>query len=204
MTVDAEQVALAEATRRLMDAVVRTQVAGEDLRAAVRAIDAVTVRLSGRLRETMPWPDDVLALNEHSPDLGHANPIAPPIELGPAEDGGVVGTATLGPIHEGPPGAVHGGWVALLLDSALGRGNVVAGLGAYTGELTIRYRRPTPYSVPLTLSARVEDVDGRKVRTTGEVRAGGAVTAEASGLFLMPRRATRSAQPAAESRSRTA
>jgi len=50
----------------------------------------------------------------------------------------------------------------------------------------VRYRRPTPYDVPLTVRARTDSVDGRRVRSSGEIVADGVVTAEASGLFLMP------------------
>jgi acyl-CoA thioesterase FadM len=58
-----------------------------------------------------------------------------------------------------------------------------------TGELTIRYRRPTPIGVPLTLRGRTTAVDGRRVETTGEIIADGEVTASAVGLFIRPNKA---------------
>jgi acyl-CoA thioesterase FadM len=76
--------------------------------------------------------------------------------------------------------------VATLLDQLLGHANAAAGVGGFTAELTIRYRRPTPYNVPLTIRARTDRVDGRRVHASGEIVADGVVTAEASGLFLMP------------------
>ncbi len=46
--------------------------------------------------------------------------------------------------YEGPPTCVHGGVIAELFDELLGISNILAGPGAMTGTLTIRYRRPTP------------------------------------------------------------
>src|SRR5206468_5427389 len=88
----------------------------------------------------------------------------------------------------GPPAVVHGGWVATLLDQLLGHANAAAGVGGFTAELTVRYRRPTPYGVPLTIRARTDSVDGRRVHASGEIVADGVVTAEASGLFLTPKK----------------
>src|SRR6185295_14288549 len=46
--------------------------------------------------------------------------------------------------HTGPPGTVHGGWIAFAFDEILGWANAQAGFPSMTGKLTIRYRRPTP------------------------------------------------------------
>ncbi len=141
------------------------------------------------MRETMPWPDpDAMRRAErpYSPVIGVANALAPPLVVQPLDDGTVVGECVLRSIHEGPPGAVHGGSVATLLDQVLGHANAAAGVGGYTAELTVRYRRPTPYGVPLSVRARTDSVEGRRVRSSGEIVADGVVTAEAEGLFLMP------------------
>jgi acyl-coenzyme A thioesterase PaaI-like protein len=90
------------------------------------------------------------------------------------------------PIHEGPPGGVHGGFVAALLDQLLGAANIAYGVGAMTAELIIRYRKPTPIGVPLTLQARTDSIDDRRVHASGEILADGVVTAEARGLFIRP------------------
>jgi hypothetical protein len=42
------------------------------------------------------------------------------------------------------PSCVHGGLIAAVLDEALGMANYVAGMGAMTGTLTVRYSKPTP------------------------------------------------------------
>jgi acyl-coenzyme A thioesterase PaaI-like protein len=186
---DEAAITLADAVRRLMDAAVVTEI-DDSSRAAVAAdIDALTAALSEKSRDTMPWPDPESmrrGYRPYSPVIGAANPIAPPMTVRTLDDGSVVGEAIMRPIHEGPPAVVHGGWVATLLDQLLGHANAAAGVGGFTAELTIRYRRPTPYNVPLTIRARTDSVDGRRVHASGEIVADGVVTAEASGLFLMP------------------
>lgn len=186
---DEAAVELADAVRRLMDAAVLTEL-DDPARTAVAAdVDALTDRLREQSRDAMPWPDPESMRRgnrPYSPVIGAANPIAPPMTVRTLDDGSVVGEVTLRPIHEGPPAVVHGGWVATLLDQLLGHANAAAGVGGFTAELTVRYRRPTPYSVPLTVRARTDSIDGRRVRASGEIVADGVVTAEASGLFLMP------------------
>jgi acyl-coenzyme A thioesterase PaaI-like protein len=153
-------------------------------------VHAIAGRLAdGELRDTMPWPDEESMRRGHrpySPVIGAANPIAPPLVVRVLEDNSVVGECTMRAIHEGPPGVLHGGWVATLLDQLLGHANAAAGVGGFTAQLTIRYLRPTPYGVPLTVRARTDEVQGRRVFASGEIVANGEVTAEATGLFKMP------------------
>jgi Thioesterase superfamily len=119
----------------------------------------------------------------YSPVVGPLNPIAPPLIF--AFDGERLrGTGALPAAFVGPPGTVHGGVVAMVLDELLGAVNACLGLGAFTGTLTIRYERPTPIATDLELESRVERTEGRKVFTVGTISAGGAVTARAEGVFI--------------------
>lgn len=120
----------------------------------------------------------------HDPVSGPENAIAPPLHLRGRDDGSIVGEASLGMPYQGPPGYVHGGVSALLLDHALGVANGWAGTSGMTAELTLRYRRVTPLFEPLTVTARQVAVDGRKIRTEGAIHAGGETCVEASGLFI--------------------
>lgn len=186
---DEAAAALAVAVRRLMDAAVLSEVGADELRAVADDVERLAERLSTRARESLPLPDADGMRRGHrpySPVVGEANPIAPPMTVRALDDRSVVGEATMRPIHEGPPGAVHGGWVAALLDQLLGHANAAAGVIGMTAELTVRYRRRTPHGVPLTLRARTDAIDGRRVHCSGEIVADGEVTAEASGLFMQP------------------
>ena len=183
-------VALGDAIRRLMNAAVLTSADPDELADVARSIDAIAEQLEDAgLRDQMHVPDEEgmrRGDRPYSPVIGAANPIAPPMVVSAFEDQTVVGECTLQPIHEGPPGAVHGGWVATLLDQLLGHASAASGNRGFTAELKVRYRRPTPYGVPLTLRGRTDKVDGRRVHTSAEIVVDDVVTAEAEGLFLTP------------------
>lgn len=189
---------LAEAVRRLMDASVVTDAGDEEMREIADRLDATSAQLEGpgavRLAKGTRWPSREKMLDgdrDHNPVTGPANPLSPPmsVEILDPDTDEVGAEVTMRPIHEGPPGGVHGGWIANLLDQLLGVANIASGNPAMTGELTIRYRKPTPIGVPLTLRARTESVEGRRMTTTGEIRtADGEITASAVGLFIRPNR----------------
>lgn len=123
-------------------------------------------------------------VTRHDPVTGPENAIAPPLHLIGQEDGSIEARVTLGLAYQGPPGCVHGGISALLLDHTLGVANHWAGESGMTGTLTLRYHRPTPLFEELTVSGRQESVDGRKIRTVGTISAGGEVCVSADGLFI--------------------
>jgi acyl-coenzyme A thioesterase PaaI-like protein len=186
---------LATAVRRLMDASVLTDADDHERLGIAEALDVISSQLEGRDSERLAkgtrWPSRekmVQGDRDHNPVAGPANPLAPPMVVTVGEDDEVSAELAMRPIHEGPPGGVHGGWVASLLDQLLGIANIASGNPAMTGELTIHYRKPTPIGVPLVLKARPNAVDGRRVNTSGEIIADGEVTASATGLFIRPNR----------------
>ena len=86
--------------------------------------------------------------------------------------------------YEGPPGYVHGGWVALTFDEILGMANIASGHPGMTGTLKIRYLRPTPLHTRVDLEGWTERVEGRRIVAMGRMLVDGEVTAEAEGLFV--------------------
>ena len=179
---------LAEAVRDLVDATIRTTVDDDEVRAVQLEVEELTARLRksqldgaygvrfsrGRGR---PWGNPVVGLR---------NAVAPPvvIEHDPSANGDVWADFHLGAAYEGPPGLVHGGVSALILDQVLGEAAGAGGKPGMTGTLTLRYHRPTPLFVELTVQARQVSVDGRKIRTTGEILANGEACVSADGLFV--------------------
>jgi acyl-coenzyme A thioesterase PaaI-like protein len=118
-----------------------------------------------------------------SPLMGRANPLAPPLKL--AVDGDrVSGIATFGSAYEGPPGCVHGGYVAAAFDELLGLVQMLGGQPGMTGRLVVHYRSPTPLDTPLRLEGRVDRVEGRKTICSGQIHADDRLCAEAEGLFV--------------------
>lgn len=124
-------------------------------------------------------------VTRHDPVTGPENAIAPPLRLYGLPDGSVEGRVTLGLPYQGPPGCVHGGVSALLIDHALGVANHWGpGPSGMTGTLTLRYHRTTPLFEELTVSARQQSTEGRKIRTIGTISAGGEVCVSADAIFV--------------------
>jgi acyl-coenzyme A thioesterase PaaI-like protein len=123
------------------------------------------------------------ALFDHSPLIGLANPLAPPVTIRVEEDH-IDAEVTFGAAYEGPPGCVHGGYVAAAFDEVLGAAQSLGGQPGMTGTLTVRYRSPTPLHTPLRFVAEVDRIEGRKTFTTGRCYAGDLLTAEAEGIFV--------------------
>ena len=188
---------LGAALRDLVDAAVRTEVPLEELGAATVAARELAARLRADprgLHDIAGVDDPEIGERWYSPVYGPGNPIAPPLLATDSADGRATGRVTLGKPHEGPPGLVHGGVVATLLDHVLARAVRAAGRGGLTATLTVTYRRPVHLGVPLVLTAEMGEVDGR--RTTAHARLAaeddpGTTLAEAEGLFvaLRPERA---------------
>lgn len=126
---------------------------------------------------------DLRASFEHSPFIGRANPLAPPITLQDI-DGIVHGRAFFGSAYEGPPGCVHGGYVAGAFDELLGATQSLSGSPGMTGTLTVRYRSPTPLHAELHFIGELKRIEGRKIFTEGRVYAGERLCAEAEAVFI--------------------
>ncbi|MEB3370613.1 PaaI family thioesterase [Saccharopolyspora mangrovi] len=178
---------LAGRARELAEAAVFTDADADALQRAAEHVAAATALLRGRTREKpllLSYVDGH-QVSVHNPVEGPGNPLAPPmVGLEIDESGTTSSTALLSAAYEGPPGRVHGGWVASLLDHAVGRAVAVAGHPAMTVSLTVDYRRGTPHGVPLTINARFTGEEGRKVFATAEIVADGEITAEASAILV--------------------
>ena len=112
------------------------------------------------LHEIASVDDPEIGERWYSPVYGPGNPVAPPMVATDTPDGRATGRVTLGKPHEGPPGLVHGGVVATLLDHVLARAIRAAGRGGLTATLTVTYRRPVPLGVPLLATAEMGDDGG--------------------------------------------
>lgn len=126
---------------------------------------------------------DPHAFFDHSPVQGRANPLAPPLDIW-SDGQNMYGAVTFDAAYEGPPGCVHGGFVAAAFDELLGATQSLGGRPGMTGRLTVHYRSPTPLQTKLAFEARVVDVSGRKTRVHGTLHAGGTLCAEADALFI--------------------
>lgn len=186
---------LADAARTLIDRLVMTEADEALLGEAADAVEAVARRFpagpgSRSILEGFgeaSTAGDPYAFFDHSPMLGVSNPVAPPIRLRRTGEHEITGTAVFGAAYEGPPGCVHGGFVAAAFDEVLGATQSFSGQPGMTGTLTVRYRSPTPLHEELRFTAAFERVEGRKVLTSGTVHAGDRLCAEAEAVFVSMR-----------------
>ena len=181
---------LAESVRDLIDAAIRTEADGETVAQVKRDIDAAVARLRERQidgafgeRHTasgqrLPWGNAV---------VGIRNAVAPPVRTRRDEESGRVwADVRLGAAYEGPPGHVHGGVSALILDHLLGEAASPDGKVRFTGSITVRYVRATALG-PLRAEAIRTRTEGVKTYCTGHISDAEGITAEAEGVFITPR-----------------
>ncbi len=86
---------------------------------------------------------------------------------------------------EGPPGHIHGGIIATLLDEAMGKVNKLKDVVALTRHMEVEYLRPVPLRQALTVVGTSVGIEGRKHTNRAEIRdAEGQVLARGTGLFI--------------------
>lgn len=188
---EAQRADLVAATRELISAVSLTDVpAAEQSAAAAQlrrmAADLTTATRSRVVRVPLPpGPLEGQVIGTADPVLGRFNPVAPPLRV-TVDPAGARASLVPGAIFEGPPGALHGGYIAMLLDAVMGTLVRSLGISAVTATLSLKYLRPTPLDHRLQLCARVLSREQRKVTVEGGISAGGVETVRATGLFISP------------------
>jgi acyl-coenzyme A thioesterase PaaI-like protein len=180
---------LAQSVRALVDATIRTEADAATVAAVKEQIDAAVNRLQERQidgafgarhtasGETVAWGNAV---------IGIRNALAPPVRTHRDESGRVWGDFDLGAAYEGPPGHVHGGVSALILDHILGEAASPDRKPRFTGSITVRYLRATPLGALHVEAVRTRN-DGVKTYCTGHIADAEGITVEAEGVFITPR-----------------
>ena len=114
---------------------------------------------------------------------GDANPMGLDVQFF-REGDEAVSRCVLGSAFEGAPTRVHGGIVAAVFDDLMGFVLSIVESPAYTAELTVRYRRPTPVNTEIEFRARLVSRQGRRLHIEAEATHAGARIAEATALFI--------------------
>ncbi len=181
---------LTDAVRDLIDATIRTEADEDAIRDARRAIEAVTDSLRSR---QLDEPQGVRYVVDGRPlawgnaVIGLRNPISPPLIIHHDDDGARCWSEfSLGAAYEGPPGLVHGGVCALVLDHILGEA-ASEGLTKplFTGTISVKYLRGTPLG-RLRAEAAIERTEEVKTFVRGHLCDSEGITAEAEGIFVRP------------------
>jgi hypothetical protein len=102
---------------------------------------------------------------DHARHIGSYNPSFPEYDI--VVDGSRAHGSVAFPLpYEGPPGIVHGGFLAVFFDCAVQHHNCDLGVAGRTTSLSVRYRRPTPLLTPLAFIIDRTVSNGR-IRSVG-------------------------------------
>jgi len=86
---------------------------------------------------------------------------------------------------EGPPGLLHGGIIATLLDEAMSKAVRVRGLTAMTRQMDVEYLRPVPSATAIRIVGKLVRSEGRKHWTEAQLFDDKLkILATAKGLFI--------------------
>lgn len=105
---------------------------------------------------------------DHATDIGAFNPCFPEYCFDHLDAETAAGRVTFPLVYEGPPGLVHGGFLAVFFDCVMQHQNCVAGLSGKTRSLNVIFRRPTPIRTELRFDISRAEVD-RGIMSTARV-----------------------------------
>ncbi len=149
----------------------------------VRALERAEAALAERVptdagpRVGAAADGDGRAYVDHARDVGAFNPAFPTYEISVAGST-ATGTVTFPLAYEGPPGLVHGGFLAVFFDCVVQHHNCDVGVAGKTTALALRYRRPTPLLTPLGFTIERSTADDR-IRSVATLVRGEKVLCEA-------------------------
>lgn len=96
---------------------------------------------------------------DHATDIGAFNPCFPEYRFDNFDAETASGGVTFPLVYEGPPGLVHGGFLAVFFDCVMQHQNCLAGLSGKTRSLNVTFRRPTPVLTELRFDIARSEVD---------------------------------------------
>jgi acyl-coenzyme A thioesterase PaaI-like protein len=180
---------LTDSVRALVDATIRTEADAATVAQVKRDIDAAVSRLRERQIDGafgVRVSADGTGVSWGNAVIGIRNALAPPVVTHRDESGTVWAEFELGAAYEGPPGHVHGGVSALILDHLLGEAASPDHKPRFTGSITVRYLRAIPLG-PVRAEAVRTRTEGVKTFCAGTIADAGGITVEAEGVFITPR-----------------
>src|SRR5262245_4285688 len=168
-----EVVALAHELRELTSDVLALETAPDELRALTEQVRAAREQFAGDIPSDLAprigpkaRPEQRVYM-DHSRDVGEYNPCFPLYSLTCADDR-AQGEVEFPICYEGPPGIVHGGFLAVFFDLVLQQLNCDLGVAGKTTTLALRFRRPAPVLRRLRVTAH-RTIDGERIHSVGEL-----------------------------------
>ena len=96
---------------------------------------------------------------DHATDIGAFNPCVPEYHFDHFDAESAFGRVAFPLVYEGPPGLVHGGFLAVFFDCVTQHQNCLAGLSGKTRSLKVTFRRPTPVLTDLRFDIARSEVE---------------------------------------------
>jgi hypothetical protein len=96
---------------------------------------------------------------DHATDIGAFNPCFPEYRFDHLDGEIASGSVNFPLVYEGPPGLVHGGFLAVFFDCVMQHQSCMAGLAGKTRSLQVTFRRPTPVLTQLRFDIARREVD---------------------------------------------
>ncbi len=115
---------------------------------------------------------------------GTSNPHAIGLTWYAHPDGSIETEFTFNQAQQGPPGHVHGGASAAVLDESMGAAVWLAGLQVVAARLEVDYKRPLPLGRPVVIRARISERQARKTLTSAEIALDGETAVSARGIYV--------------------
>jgi acyl-coenzyme A thioesterase PaaI-like protein len=102
---------------------------------------------------------------DHAFDIGAYNPCFPEYTFDHLDTQTASGRVTFPVVYEGPPGLVHGGFLAVFFDSITQHQSCAVNLTGKTRSLSVTFRRPTPILTELRFDVVRTQTDAKVTST---------------------------------------
>ena len=161
---------LVDLLRQLSDAVALGRVPdGPESETFVQWLEEIARHVAAERSDSGSPGPDATGLRPHR--LLHGlTPVFPRLDALATGAGSSAFSCSFGPAHEGPPGLVHGGFVAAAFDIVASMAAAQVHPYVVTRKLRVRYLRPVFLAEELRFEALAEREEGRSILVSGELR----------------------------------
>ncbi len=115
---------------------------------------------------------------DHGRSIGSFNPCFPDYEIR-VEGQRASGSVSFPLVYEGPPGYVHGGFLAVFFDCAIQHHNCECGVAGKTTALNLDYRHPVPLLTPLPFEIE-RTSNAKRITSVASIQLDGVVICQAT------------------------
>jgi len=170
--------------RRISDLLLSMEGPDDEVDRLIEQLRAVEERLAERVpTDARPrigefTESDGRVYVDHARDIGAFNPCFPEYDIVVVQGNQASGTVRFPVSFEGPPGIVHGGFLAVFFDCVMQHHNCDVGVAGKSTSLTVEFRRPVPLLTELRFEL-TRAVNDRRITSQGRLFAGDQLLTEA-------------------------